>query len=149
MKTNSEKELLIFTLLNAGIINVTWWFLFVYIRRGIEGLHKEGFKDYFGYFIVDLYTFSIFVALLALFLILVIFKLNTHLGRTFFNFVSGLCIISPFFGFIYWMNFSYWMMILYNRFYLDNVQIIVGFLLALGISYFHLFGSKRVFREIV
>ena len=149
MKNKSEKELLIFTLLNAGIINVTWWFLFVYITRGVEGIKKEGFKDYFGYFIVDLYAFSIFVALLLLFLILVILKSNARLGRAFFSFASWLCIISPFFGLIYWMNFSYWMMVLYNSFYLDNVQIIVGFLLALGISYFHLHRSKRVFRETV
>ena len=132
-------KLVLYLFINAGVINVTWWFMFM-LGTHITSKKADYFNDVIAPNISNLFTVFVVAGLLLLLIGVVILKIGSMLGKTISALAVGICIASPLFMAVY-----YFLLFLYGKADIPNLIVIP---ISLGISYFNYCRGRFIFKRL-
>ena len=129
-----NKEIILYFLLNAGLVNVFWWFAFMFGTH-ITSHQANFFNNVLAPIIYNLYTLCI-VSAVPLFLIgYIMVKFNNVVGKKMLFYAVWLTIISPLFESGYYL-----LLFLYKMADIPNLIVIP---MSMGIAYFNFVRGRK------
>ena len=130
------KCLFLYLLINAGFLNILWWFMFV-LGTHITSKEASFFNDVLAPNLSNLFTLFVMTGFLLLLISLMILKSGNLLGKKIAASAAVVCIFSPLFTAIYYL-----LLFMNGKANGPNLTVIP---ISFGISYFNYFRGKIVF----